>query len=171
MSEPSSHVLNIADIEETPYLEGQYWGSFDKRLTPVGATLGVVALRVPPGHTACPFHAHQLEDEAFFVLSGRGVLRYGEELRPLRAGDCIYCPAGTRVAHQIVNTFDEDLTYLAIGPRNPNEVCVYPDSGKVMVRSIQSVGYLRKTPYYEGEPERPRIFELTEALARGDGGT
>jgi uncharacterized cupin superfamily protein len=68
----------------------------------------------------CPFHYHMLEDEVFFIISGRGVLRCGEEVRPLRAGDCVYCPAGTRVAHQLANPFDEDLVYLAIGPHNPN---------------------------------------------------
>jgi mannose-6-phosphate isomerase-like protein (cupin superfamily) len=33
-----------------------------------------------PAHDE-PVHSHQLEDEVFFVLSGRGVLGYGENVR------------------------------------------------------------------------------------------
>jgi uncharacterized cupin superfamily protein len=114
----------------------------------------------------CPFHYHQREDEVFFVLSGRGVLRYGDDVRELRAGDCVSCPAGTRVAHQIGNPFEEDLVYLAIGPHDPDEVCVYPDSGKVLVRSLRQAGFLENAEYFAGEPERPRLFELAAALSR-----
>ncbi len=71
------------------------------------------------------------------------------------------CPAGTGVAHQLANTGDVDLVYLAIGRRDPNEVCTYPDSGKVMVRSLQTVGYLEGAPYLDGEPDVPRVFEMT----------
>jgi uncharacterized cupin superfamily protein len=63
---------------------------------------------VPPGRTMCPFHYHQREVETFFVMSGRGVLRYGEKTRVLTEGDCLCCPAGTGVAHQIANPFDTD---------------------------------------------------------------
>ncbi len=112
----------------------------------------------------CPFHYHQLEDEAFFILSGRGVLRYGDDVRVVRAGDCISCPAGTKVAHQIANPFDEDLVYLAMGRNDPNEIAVYPDTGKVMVRSLGQVGFLNATAYMEGELAKPKIFELAEKL-------
>jgi uncharacterized cupin superfamily protein len=93
-------------------------------------------------------------------LEGRGVLRYGDTLQPLRAGDCVSCEAGTGIAHQLANTGDEDLVYLAIGRNDPNEVCVYPDSGKVMVRSLKAVGVLTRVDYMEGEPEEPLIFGM-----------
>jgi mannose-6-phosphate isomerase-like protein (cupin superfamily) len=103
MTQPQSHVVNVDEVAETGQLEGDHWGGFDKPLTPQGASLGLSQSRVPPGRSMCPFHYHMLEDEAFFIISGRGVLRYGEEVRPLRAGDCVYCPAGTRVAHQLAS--------------------------------------------------------------------
>jgi len=103
-----------------------------------------------------------LDDELFHVLSGTGVLRYGVETIPIRPGDTISCPAGTKVAHQIVNTGSEDLVYLGIGTDNPNEVCGYPDSGKVMVRALKTVGVLRKTEYMAGEPEPPLILDLAK---------
>ncbi|MCY1059785.1 hypothetical protein [Nannocystis sp. SCPEA4] len=40
---------------------------------------------------------------------------------------------------------------------------MYPDNGKVMVRGIKQVGYLQQAPYFDGEPERPKIFEMIAA--------
>jgi len=167
MSEKPCHVINVAEVAEVAHLRGEHWGGAYKPLTPwmeaAGRRLGVSQSRLPPGRTTCPFHYHQLEDEVFFVLSGRGVLRYGDDLRELRPGDCVSCPAGTKIAHQIANPYDEDLVYLAIGPNDPNEVAVYPDTGKVMVRSLGRVGFLREADYYDGEPDDPKIFALTRA--------
>lgn len=164
-------VVNADSVPEQGELEGERWGAPYKPLTPaldaLGGRLGVNVTRVPKGRTACPFHAHAREDEVFFVLSGRGVLRYGDELLPLRAGDCVSCPAGTGIAHQIANPYDEDLVYLGIGPNDPHEVCTYPDSGKVMVRSLKTVGWLKKDDYMAGEPEVPRIFDLIEKRTPG----
>jgi len=165
MNDKTSPVVNVADLPEINRDSGA-WGGMYKTLTPSmrprGGSLGVNHMRVPPGHAAVPFHYHQSEDEVFFVLSGRGVLRYGEELIDIRPGDCISCPAGTRNAHQIANPHDEDLVYLSIGPYDPHEVCRYPDSGKVMVRSEQQVGYLQASEYMAGEPARPKILDLID---------
>lgn len=157
------NVVNVEEVEEVVEQEGA-WGGGWKVLTPTmrekGGSLGVVQMRLPPGHSSCPFHWHTREDEVFYVLRGRGVLRYGEALRELSPGDCVSCPAGTKVAHQIANPFDEDLVYLAIGPYDRHEVCGYPDSGKVLVRALSQVGLLESRPYMAGEPEPPRIFGL-----------
>jgi len=117
-------------------------------------------MRVPRGRSVCPFHTHLREDEVFFVLAGRGILRYGDELRDIRAGDCISCPAGTKTAHQIYNPHDEDLIYLAIGPADPHEVCYYPDSDKVLVRGLDLLGRISSQEYFDGEPDPSRISEL-----------
>jgi len=163
MDEKQPHVINVADAEDIWEEEGPWGGSY-KVLSPPRVAgvcrLGVNVTRLRKGHTACPFHYHMREDEVFYVLSGRGVLRYGDTLREIEPGDCVFCPAGSKVAHQIANPYDEDLVYLGIGNHDPHEVCVYPDSGKVMVAALGQVGFLRKTPYMEGEPEQPRIFEL-----------
>ncbi|MGH1343704.1 MAG: cupin domain-containing protein [Nannocystales bacterium] len=158
---PFDPVVNIDDAAVEGSGEAP-WGARWKVLTPhmrnAGGTLGVVENTLGPGMVGCPFHWHLREDEVFVVTSGRGTLRYGEETRELRAGDCISCPAGTRVAHQIANPFDEDLVYLAIGHRDPNEVCGYPDTGKVMVRALQTVGRLAAADYMDGEPSPPTIL-------------
>ncbi|MDH5675904.1 MAG: cupin domain-containing protein [Myxococcales bacterium] len=121
-------------------------------------------MRVPKGRSVCPFHSHLQEDEVFFVLSGRGVLRYDDDLRAIRAGDCISCPAGTQVAHQIYNPHAQDLVYLAIGAFDPQEVCIYPDSDKVAVRGVDMRGTLEEKAYFDDEPDPPRIVELAAKL-------
>ena len=68
----------------------------------------------------------------FFIISGTGTLRYGNEVRKIRAGDVICCPiGGPETAHQIVNDSDLELKYLSVSTMMPAEVCEYPDSGKI----------------------------------------
>ena len=157
-------VLNVAQAPAEGTGGHAPWGGHWKVLTPrmreLGNGLGVIQNTLPPGSIGCPFLWHAREDEIFFVHSGRGVLRYGDMVREISVGDCISCPAGSRVAHQIANPFDEDLVYLAIGPYDPHEVCGYPDNGKVFVRAIGQIGRLDKRPYMDGEPDPPLIFGL-----------
>ena len=164
-------IVNVAEVEEVVH-GGRPFGQAYKPLTPAldahEGRLGINQTRLAPGQVAVPFHYHLRSDEAFFVLSGRGVLRYGDDLYDLRPGDCVSCPAGTKVAHQIANPYDEDLVYLAIGPNDPHEVCVYPDNGKVLVRGLKRIGFLEDADYMAGEPEQPRIFELHGGSATKD---
>ncbi|MFL9865653.1 cupin domain-containing protein [Paraburkholderia fungorum] len=158
-----SLVINVGDVNEVERMGGDHWGSAWKPLTPAldvnPGRLGANLSRVPPGRTACPFHTHARADEVFFVLSGRGVFRYGDSVQEIRAGDCISCPAGTGVAHQLANPFDEDLVYFAVGMNDPHEVCTYPDSGKVMIRSLKTIGRLTEAPYMDGEPDKPKVLD------------
>lgn len=166
MADP--HIINIDQAEEeVSGLDREHWGHTYKALTPAmgQGRLGANLTRLPPGRAAVPFHAHQLEDEIFYILEGRGVFRYGDTLHDVRPGDCIACPAGTGKAHQMANPFDEDLLYLAIGRNDPNEVAYYPDTGKILIRGLQRIGYLESTEYMDGEPERPRVFDLIDQRA------
>lgn len=162
-------VVNVNSVEEITYQEGAHWGGAYKPLTPalsaLPGRLGANLSRVPPGYSGCPFHTHAREDEVFYILSGRGVFRYGDSLQEVRGGDCISCPAGTGIAHQLANPFYEDLVYLAVGLNDPHEVCTYPDSGKVLVRALKTVGRIYKTEYMDGEPAVPRILEMAKAYA------
>jgi uncharacterized cupin superfamily protein len=170
---PPPVVVNVDGVKEVEFMEGDHWGSAWKPLTPaldaIPGRLGANLSRVPPGRTACPFHTHAREDEVFFVLSGRGIFRYGDAVQEIRAGDCISCAAGTGVAHQLANPFDEDLIYFAVGLNDPHEVCTYPDSGKVMIRSLKAVGRLAEASYMDGEPSRPKVLDLADSFLIGAG--
>lgn len=164
MSSDRGPICNIDEIEEQSGGDDPVWGGDYKVLTPFmeanGGELGMNVTRLAPGKVSCPFHTHYVDDELFFVLSGSGVLRYGDTVRPVRPGDAISCPAGTGNAHQFANPGDEDLVFLGIGKNSPNEVVEYPDSGKVMVRRLGLVGTVAKAEFMAGEPEVPVIFSM-----------
>jgi uncharacterized cupin superfamily protein len=135
----TSPIFNLDDAEFAPHPRpapgalGEKFESAHCRISGrVGARqLGYNLTSVPPGKRAFPFHSHRVNEEMFLVLSGRGQLRLGEAVHPLRAGDVVACPAGgPETAHQIINTGDVDLRYFAVSTERYPEICDYPDSGK-----------------------------------------
>ena len=129
-----SKVVNIADLALEHFVQGDRFESNSARIGPLlGARdLGYSFDIVPPGKRSCPFHSHRAEEEMFFSVRGTGTLRYGNETRPIRAGDVICCPTGdAATAHQIVNDSDQELAYLSVSTMHPAEVCEYPDSKKI----------------------------------------
>jgi uncharacterized cupin superfamily protein len=132
-------VINVADI---PLRDGGNGAQFVARLGRAGALVGAQKLGcqlhvVPAGKKAFPRHAHHVNEEMFFVLSGEGTYRIGEDTYPIRAGDLISAPAGdASSAHQIVNSGAVEMRYLAFSTRLDPDVVEYPDSGKFGVASM-----------------------------------
>lgn len=137
---------------------------FDARMGRLGPRLGLTRLgcsvvAVAPGASGWPFHSHRINDELFVVLAGSGELRLGDARHRVRAGDVVGCPAGgPQSAHQLVNTGDVELRYLAISSNLDPEICEYPDSGKVGAYSGDSAnGFYHMSratdmrDYWEGE--------------------
>jgi uncharacterized cupin superfamily protein len=127
-------VVNLDELTLEHFEKGDKFASDAVRIGPrLGAKdLGYSYDVVPPGKRSCPFHSHRGEEEMFFIVQGRGTLRYGDETRPIRAGDVICCPTGgPETAHQIVNDSDAPLAYLSVSTMQPAEICEYPDSGKI----------------------------------------
>jgi uncharacterized cupin superfamily protein len=54
----------------------------------------------------------------------------------MKAGDYVCFPAGQKVGHAFMNSGKGPCSYLMIGERNPNDVCVYPDSNKIAVNAL-----------------------------------
>lgn len=80
---------------------------------PVLHTLGFVnRSRLAPGACHEP-HAHDDHEEVFVIVGGRGAVRFGDEVLPVREGDAIYVPIGT--THGLINDSDDWLDFLAIG--------------------------------------------------------
>ena len=134
MSVIAKRVVNIDELQLEHFVKGQSYETRAARIGPLVAArdLGYSYDVVPPGKRSCPFHSHRAEEEMFFIVRGKGLLRYGSETRPIRAGDVICCPVGgPETAHQIVNDSDADLAYLSVSTMSPAEVCEYPDSKKI----------------------------------------
>jgi uncharacterized cupin superfamily protein len=138
MSHP---IVNIDDLEFQPRpqafaAKGPAAERFDAKMAAVSQRLGAQKLgynitAVPPGKRAFPFHNHRVNEEMFFVLSGTGEIRIGEQKFNIRPGDIIACPPGGKeAAHQIMNTGKDELRYLAVSTKLSPEIAEYPDSGK-----------------------------------------
>src|SRR5436190_4218147 len=84
-------VLNIADA---PLKEQGHGERFHVNWGRIGPLIGMTGMGcalhvVPPGKRAFPFHAHHVSDEMFFILSGEGEYRFGEQTFAIKAGDVL----------------------------------------------------------------------------------
>jgi len=156
----------IMNMDEVPLIERGNGKQFAVKWGRVAPLLGLSGLGcavhvVPAGKKAFPFHRHHVMDELFFIVSGEGEYRFGDERRPVRAGDIVAAPAGTQ-AHQLINTGRDDLRYLGISSMAGVDVVDYPDSKKIAVaagvknadfKTATYVGLGRLAPaeYYDGE--------------------
>ena len=127
----------VLNIDELQLERGAQGDKFEWNAMRIGPKLGAKDLGysydvIAPGKRGCPFHSHRAEEEMFFIVRGRGTLRYGSETRAIRAGDFICCPTGgPETAHQIINDSDAELAYISVSTMMPAEVCEYPDSRKI----------------------------------------
>lgn len=139
----TSPILNLDGLDLQPWGHGvpipgagQADHRYQARIGFVSRQLGAKKLGynltvLPPGKSAFPFHCHSVNEEMFFVVEGRGEIRIGDTRHPVRAGDVIACPpGGPETAHQIVNTSEADLKFLAVSTQISPEVCEYPDTGR-----------------------------------------
>ena len=156
---------NIAHRDEVEPYEIQK-GKHNYRGHMLGAVagsrqLGGTLFEIPPGAVSCPLHYHSANEEAVFVISGRGIARIGETRIPVRAGDWIAHPTGAAHAHQMINDSSEPLVYLCISTKHTVEVCGYPESNKLamLVREpgndtpiVRQIVRGESLDYWDGEP-------------------
>jgi uncharacterized cupin superfamily protein len=88
---------------------------------------GVNLVRIVPGGQSSARHAHKVQDEFIYVLSGEVVLETNAGAETLRPGMCAGFPAGTGNAHRFINKTTSDVMLLVIGDRTPGEEATYPD--------------------------------------------
>jgi uncharacterized cupin superfamily protein len=159
----SANSKNSEGISEPFSVESVPWADFTRgerfacRTRALGEFGGGTHVRVcveelAPGKSDCPAHYHHLEEEHLYLLEGTLSLRLGENTYSLSAGSYVCFPAGQKVGHSIINNGDTIARYLVIGERNPNDVIVYTDSGRVGVR-LTGEGYRKSATmeYWEGE--------------------
>ena len=161
-------LINIADVELLPrppalIPKGETAERFEARMGMIGPRIGAQKLgynltAVPPGKRAFPFHSHHVNEEMVYVIEGAGTLRMGSETYPIRAGDIIACPpGGAETAHQIINTGNMELKYLAVSTRLTPEVGEFPDSGKFALLA----------EYPPGADGKPSTFRFVGRAGQG----
>ncbi|WP_115718928.1 cupin domain-containing protein [Gallaecimonas mangrovi] len=125
------------NLDELTNYETTDKGPFGERYAAVSGHIGAQKLGysvtiLAPNKRVCPFHSHRASEEMFLILEGEGTLRFGDKSYPIKKHDIIACPpGGPEVAHQIINTSQQDLKYLSLSTHEAVDVCEYPDSQKV----------------------------------------
>ena len=77
----------------------------------------------------------------------------GTPMQPRRAGDLARVQRALR-SMQRAKDFrggDNGLTFLAWGTREPNDICWYPRSQKMMWRGVGVIGRVEQLDYWDGE--------------------
>jgi uncharacterized cupin superfamily protein len=110
-------------------------GNFQGRRKPLGGQKLTAGLwELPPGKKSFPLHAHQVTEEALYVLSGKAQIRSkdadGEQVTEIGPGDYVAYPPGGP-AHQLINHGTEPLVYLAMSAVQGFDFVEYPDTGKM----------------------------------------
>lgn len=143
---------------DVPWEESAHGARFGMRFRELGVWgggthVGVCMEELQPGMQANPLHYHMLEEEHLLILEGELTLRLGDATHLMQSGSYVCFPAAQKVGHALINHSNAVCRYLLVGERNPNEVVVYPDSGRVGVR-LMGEGYRKSAvmEYWEGEP-------------------
>ena len=131
----SKHVVHVDELDWKRCSRG---GRLESRRKQLGAAagghkLGCSMFEILPGKRPFPYHWHAANEEAIYVLAGRGTLRLAGEELPLSAGDYVACPVGEEGAHQLINDSDEPLRFLCVSEMIEPEIVVQPDSDKIGV--------------------------------------
>lgn len=138
---PEGKLIHMDDLEWQAWSHGERLGSRTKALGEAAGCehVGVVLEELPPGKQSSVPHFHTTEEEHLFVLEGEAFLCWGDEEYQLTPGSYVCFPAGEPRAHYLVNHGSEDCRYIVVGERNPNDVVVYPDHGRMMVRALDTL--------------------------------
>jgi uncharacterized cupin superfamily protein len=119
-------IRNLADLPLDEGREGRL-AYATRGIHQMGATRLVLAQDEMPADTHnTDLHFHSAREEAWFVRSGGGIARLGEEAHELRAGSFWLCRENTGVGHRI-EVGPEGMQLVTIGDLIPGDVCVYPE--------------------------------------------
>jgi mannose-6-phosphate isomerase-like protein (cupin superfamily) len=77
------------------------------------------------------------EEEIYFVVAGRGTLRYGAESQEVRKSDFTYLPPG--VQHSLANDSNDSLKVLVMGFKIPEKVALSPPAAQPKIVNLEGV--------------------------------
>ena len=110
---------------------------------------GVNLTRLGPNALSSLRHSHARQDEFIYVVSGHPTLHTDRGRMRLSPGMCAGFKAGTGDSHHLHNETDEDVMYLEMGDRTPDDQVTYPDDDLRFVRAAGQARFVHKdgTPY------------------------
>ncbi|MCL2397746.1 MAG: cupin domain-containing protein [Defluviitaleaceae bacterium] len=128
--------VNVNDVSAAYVCDHPGYEYHKRKLAPFGVAQrsSVAAYEIPPGKSAYPYHYHTFDEEAFYIIAGRGLIKTPDGDKTIKAGDFLFFPANATGAHKITNTSEtEMLIYIDFATFHEIDVAVYPDSGKIGV--------------------------------------
>ena len=166
----SSSDIPWEEFSEVPRF-GVRWRHLSRAALGEDYRVGIAIEELPPGKQSSPAHYHVFEEEHVFVLAGTLTARIGADAFEMKTGDYVCFPAGRRAGHCLVNNSLATCRYVIVGERNPNDVVVYTDSEKVLVRALgrRAIFDLAATrAYWDGEDTGLPAGEVPPSEAVGD---
>ena len=99
-------IVHESDVEEKA-VPGRFirWIADDKNLQP--QYLSSCVIRVMPGQTVRPAHAHPAGEELIYIMTGSGKVWIDGEIGAIRAGSTVLFEQGK--AHMVRNDGDEEM--------------------------------------------------------------
>ncbi len=149
--------VRLTDIQPKHKNEHAGYEYYKRELVPKGNAqqCAISVYEIPPGKSAYPFHYHTKNEEAFFILEGKGILKTPSGDKEVSAGDFLFFPANKEGAHKLTNISEGDmLVYLDFDTNNDIDVAFYPDSGKVGIwgKNINQLFKInQQVEYYDEE--------------------
>jgi len=123
--------MKIVKSDAVPWADSLQRGKYGQRRKDLGGDkLRSGLWELAPGKKSFPLHAHQVTEEALFVLSGHAKVRTPEGLAELGPGDYVSFPAGGP-AHQLINDGTEPFRYVGLSAIFGYDAVDYPESGKM----------------------------------------
>jgi uncharacterized cupin superfamily protein len=126
-------------LEREKRVLGDYFGLED---------FGVNLVTLPPGAWSSQRHWHTHEDEFVYILSGEPTLITDEGETRLGPGMCAGFPANQPNGHALANKSDEQVVYLEIGSRKPEDDGYYSDIDMQILKRAKGGRFTHKN----GEP-------------------
>ena len=145
-------IVNTDEVPSTDLSHGQRFQLTRKQLGQAAGArkLGCTLVELPPGKRSWPLHYHAANEEAIYVLEGRGRVRIGDNEMLVRAGDYIVLLSGPDAAHQTFNDSNAALRYLCISTMIEPDVNFYPESAKVGFFAGSAPGGDKEQRFLEG---------------------
>lgn len=110
---------------------------------------GVNLTRLAPNAISSLRHSHATQDEFIYVVSGNPTLHTDRGRMQLSPGMCAGFRAGSGDSHHLHNETTEEVLYLEVGDRTPDDRATYPDDDLQFVRDGGQGRFAHKdgTPY------------------------
>jgi mannose-6-phosphate isomerase-like protein (cupin superfamily) len=103
------HVANLDELESFITLDGSSIRELAGPAWTPAQNQSLAEATVPVGG-ATTAHYHRTTEELYYIVSGAGLMRVGEDEQDVRRGDCIVIPPGAE--HKLTNTGAEPLVLL-----------------------------------------------------------